>query len=96
MFCLDVYRPDLLPFLGGNFPIFRISGGDLRQHLLEKFSIKSWIRTGVVSCAPHTSFDEINDSIVKSERGELVMGANPPLAYIQFSHYSRWRADQDS
>ena len=30
---------------------------------------------------PHTSPDEINDSAVRSERGELVRGSDPPLVY---------------
>ena len=48
---------------------------------VEKFSSRSWIRSGVISCAPHTSFIEINDSIVKSEHYELVRGSDPPLVY---------------
>ena len=35
----------------------------------------------MISCAPHTSFDEINDSIVKSERGVLVRGPDPRSVY---------------
>ena len=38
----------------------------LRKHLLEKFSSRSWIKCGVISCSPHTSFDEIDDSVVNS------------------------------
>ena len=38
-----------------------------------------------MSCAPHTSLGEINDSVVKSERGELVGGSDPPLVYRR--HY---------
>ena len=63
------------------FPIFRkkmSSRGGLGQHLLGKFSSASWIRRGVTSCSPYTSFDETNDSVVKSERGELVRGYDPP------------------
>ena len=37
------------------------------------------MRRGVISCAPHSSFDEINQSVVKSERGALVWGYDPPL-----------------
>ena len=51
----------------------KISRGDLGQ-VLEKFSSRSWIRRGVTSCSPHTSFDKVNDSVVNSERGELVRG----------------------
>ena len=56
-------------------------GGDLGQHLHEKFSITSWTKIRVVSCAPHTSLDEINGSVVKSARGGLVRGSDPPLVY---------------
>ena len=56
-----------------------ISSGDLGQHLLEKFSCRSWIRRSVLSCSPHNSFDEISDSVVKSEHGELVRSSNTPL-----------------
>ena len=71
-----------------NFPEFRtksISRGDLGQHLLEKFSSRSWIRRVVISCSPHTSFDEINDRVVNSERGEFVRGSDPPLVYSAHS-----------
>ena len=58
-----------------------MSGGDLGQHLLEKSSRRSWIRRGVISCAPHTSFGGTNDSVVKSEPGELAKGFAPPFVY---------------
>ena len=35
------------------------SGGDLGQHLLEKFSRRFWIRSGQVLCCQHTSLDEM-------------------------------------
>ena len=35
----------------------------------------------MLSCAPHSSFNEINDGFVKSERGELVSGSEPSLVY---------------
>ena len=35
----------------------------------------------MISCFPHATFDEINDSAVNSERGELVRGSDPPLVY---------------
>ena len=57
------------------------SGGDHGQYLLAKISSKSWSKHGVISCAPHTSFDEIKDGIVKSGRGELARGTDPPLVY---------------
>ena len=75
-----------------NFPEFQektISRGDLGQYLLEKFSSRCWIRRGVISCSPHTSFDEINHSVVNSERGELVRGSAPRLVYKR-SLYGRW------
>ena len=31
--------------------------------------------------SPHTSFEVINDSVVKSERSELVRGCDPSVAY---------------
>ena len=34
-----------------------------------------------MSCLPHASFDEINDTVVNPERGELVRGSDPPLVY---------------
>ena len=74
-----------------------ISRGDLGQHMLEIFASRSWIRPGAISCSPHTSFDEINDSVVSSERGELVKGSDPPLVYSAL--YGRWfvvGADQAS
>ena len=47
----------------------------------------------MISCAPHTSFDEINHSVVKSECGELVRGSNPPLVYGAHSTVvDVWRA----
>ena len=42
-----------------------VSGSDLGQHLLEKISSRCRIRSGVFSCAPHTRFGEINDSVTK-------------------------------
>ena len=70
-----------------------ISRGDLGQHLLEKSPSRSWIRRSVISCPPHTSFDEINDSVVNSERGELVRGSDPPLAHSAHSTArGLWRA----
>ena len=33
----------------------------------------------MISYAPYILFDEINDSVVKSERGELVKSSGPPL-----------------
>ena len=51
------------------------------QHLFEKLSSRSWVRRGVISCARHTSFYEVNDSVVKFERGKLVRVSGPPLVY---------------
>ena len=48
---------------------------------------------GVISCVPHTSFDEINYSVVNSERGELVRGSDPPLVCSAHSTAGDlWRA----
>ena len=58
-----------------------ISGSDLGQHLPQNFSSRSWTRSGEISCRPHTSLDEINNSVVRSERGALVRVSNPPLVY---------------
>ena len=45
------------------------------------------------SCSPQTSFDEIGDSVVNSERGELVRGTDPPLVYGAHSTAGDlWRA----
>ena len=80
----------------GNFPEFRkktISRGNLGQHLLEKLSSRSWIRLDVISCSPHTSFDEVNDSVMNSERSEIVRGSDPPLVYSAHSMANDlWRA----
>ena len=63
---------------------------------LRKLSSRSRIGRGLISCAPHTSFDETNDSVVKSERGVLARGFDSTLG-VQCSHHGRWRvagADQ--
>ena len=60
-----------------------VSRGDLGQHRPEKFSSRFWIRRGAISCSPHTSLDEIHDSVVNSERGELVRGSDPPLGVLR-------------
>ena len=62
----------------------RISRGDLGQHWPEKFSSRSWIRRGAITCSPHTSFDEINDSVVNSDS----LGAPTPLG-VERSLYGR-------
>ena len=70
-----------------------ISRGDLGQHRPEKFSSRSSIRRGAVSCTPHTSFDEINDGVVNSEHGELARGSDPPLVFSAHSTAGDlWRA----
>ena len=48
---------------------------------VQNISSRSWIRSHEISCVPHTSFDEISQSIVKSERHELAInrGSDPPL-----------------
>ena len=47
----------------------------------------------MISCVPHPSFDEIDDSVVNSERGELVRGSDPPLVYSAHSTAGGlWRA----
>ena len=85
----------ILYFLGGELSNVRkknISRADLGQHLLEEFSSRSWIRRGMISCSPHTSFGEINDSVVNSERAELVRG-DPPLVHsAHFTGGGLWRA----
>ena len=51
------------------------------------------MRRGVISRARHSSFDEMNDSVVKSERGELVRGSDPLLVYSAHSSVGDvWRA----
>ena len=70
-----------------------MSRGDLGQHRPKKFSSKSWIRRGEISCSPHTSCEEINVSIVNSERGEVVRGSDPALVYNAHSTAGDlWRA----
>ena len=89
------YGPNFVDFVSG---FFQNSGqnrfrGDLGQHALEKFSRRSWIRRVVISCSPHTSFDEINDSVVNSERAEFVRGSDSPLVYSAHSAAGDlWRA----
>ena len=62
----------------------------------QAFSSRSWIRRGVISCSLHTLFYEINDSVVNSERGELVRGysgSDPPLVYsAQSTAGDMWQA----
>ena len=60
-----------------------MSGCDLGQHRPEKFSSRYWIKRGAISCSPHTSFrrNQINDSVVNSERGKFVRGSDSPLVY---------------
>ena len=76
-------RNNIMKF--SRIPEKTISRGDLGQHRPEKYSSRSWIGRGAISCLPSTSFDEINDSVVSSERGELVRGSDPPLVYSAHS-----------
>ena len=47
----------------------------------------------MISGTPHTSFDEIKDSVVNSECGELARGPDPPLVYSAHSTAGDlWRA----
>ena len=47
----------------------------------------------MISCAPHTSFGEINDNVAKSGRGELVQGSDPLLVYsANTTAVGVWRA----
>ena len=83
--CLDGWGQFCIFFCFVTFKFFnfskkRIYRGDLGQHL-EHLSSRSWIRRGIISCAPHTSFDETNDRVVNSERGELVRGSDPLVVY---------------
>ena len=80
------------------FGTFRFSGGnksrrDLGQHLLENFSSRSWVRCGMISGATRTTLDEINDSVVSSDCGELVRCSDLPLVYSAHSTAGdTWRA----
>ena len=57
------------------------------------FPSRCWIRRGEKRNHPHTSLDEINDSVVRSERGELVRGSDPPLVYSAHTTAGdEWRA----
>ena len=88
-----VYGPKFFFFSElSNFPGEK-PGGDLGQYLLEKFSSRYWIRSSVTSCAPHTSFEEIKDIVVKSERGEFVRGLFRPLVHSAYTTAGdMWRA----
>ena len=48
----------------------------------------------MVSCAPHASFDEINDSVVNSECDELGRGSDLSLVYssAHSTAVELWRA----
>ena len=61
-----------------------IPGGNLGQELLQKFTSSSWIRSGEISCTPHTSFDEVNDSVVN-----LHVAGSLGALDVQCSHYGR-------
>ena len=52
--------------------------------------IVTGLRRTVILCSPHSSFDEINDSVVNSERGEFVRGSDPPLVYSAHSTAGDW------
>ena len=55
--------------------------------------MRSWIGRAEISCSPHTSFDEINNGVVISERGEFVGGSDPPLVHSAHSTAGDlWRA----
>ena len=86
----------MVDFFHVTFSVFRkknISRGDLGQHRPAKFSSRSWIRRGAIWCSPRTSYDEINDSVINSERGELVRGSDPPLVHSTHSTAGDlWRA----
>ena len=70
-----------------------ISRGDLGQHRPEKFSSRSWISRGAIPRSAYTPVEEINDSVVNSERGELVRGSDPPLVCSAHSTAGDlWRA----
>ena len=80
-------------FFYSRIPRKTISRRDLGQHRREKFSSRSWIRRGVISYSSHTSLDEINDSVVNSELGELVRRSDPSLVYSAHSTAGDlWRA----
>ena len=49
----------------------------------------------MISCSPLPSFDEINDSVVNPERGELVGGSDPPLVYSAHSAAADFVAGAD-
>ena len=81
-----------------NFPEFRkkrFLAATLANIRLSKFSSRSWVRRGLISCSTHTSFDELNDGVVNPERGELVRGSDPLMMYMYSAHSTAgdlWRA----
>ena len=84
--CAQLFR-----FCFENFPEFR----EKKRFLAATFAnCRSWIKCGLFfSCSPHTSFDEINYSVVKYERGKFGTSSDPPLVYSAHSTAGDlWRA----
>ena len=50
----------------------------LGQDRPEKNSAKRFIRSGEIPSPRQTSIDKTNDCVMKSERGALVRGSDPP------------------
>ena len=65
----------------------------LGQDRLEKNSAKRLIRSGEIPCPRQTSIDKTNDCVMKSERGALVRGSDPPSGHsIYNTAGDTWRA----
>ena len=64
-----------------NFPAKKGFLAAILGNICLRCSSRSWIRCGEISCAPHTSSDELDDSVVKPKRGELVRGSDSPFVY---------------
>ena len=62
---------------------------DLGHYSLEKLSSRTWICRGVISFATHSSFVGNNESVLNSERGELVNCSVSLMVYSarSMAHY---------
>ena len=62
-------------------PKKRIPGPILGQDRPEKNSSQMFVRSGEIPSPGQTSIDETNDYGMKSERGALVRGSDPPSGH---------------
>ena len=65
----------------------------LGQDRPEKNSSQMLIRSGEIPSPRQTSIDKTNDRAMKSERGALVRGSDPPSGHsVHKTTGDRWRA----